>query len=820
MKFAASALVLCALSSNSNAFSVNQTPSLTTLSSGGSSTRLQVAQSNEGPPPKKKKGRQQQKKRRFAQDLPETPVVVFQPAPAQTRPKPRQDDEGQSEVGMDSRPRRKSPPALDNSNNMVQSSKSIDELENIMEKRWGVSHDKWSADFSEWEVADEEGNDTDKTKAMRKSVQSGRKVRSKAVFNPWDRLERKADYDKKEKRKQQREDDANTNASAFQDASSRQNSVLDRVRKNQERLQSKDKKPDDKEKTANKLEADFYDEDDEGYEPSPSISFNNGDDEELESDEEDFYSNIISPEPAGGAGSSKSVSKKVESQGGFFFNDVASDEDAPKPTIEFDLSEEEVEKRAKRADKHKKDKAKRASVIQKVDENGNKLFLTLKQAQRNCDEIINMQQEEGEEGVAELSSWEDIGITNPQLLENLSDMDCGSPLSVQDKACPSIVSGNDVLVSTHTGSGKTLAFLAPLAEQLLFDTENNKAGVKVIIVAPGRELASQIVAVARELLKGTGLTTMLAIGGTPFGRNYENIRKKKPEVIVGTPGRIAELVVGQPGDKGGKLKIANLQSIVLDECDALLEYKPHKDPTVATLDVLKRRHGDSLQSILCSATAGDLLGKAVLDDFLRPGYAEAQSDDGDKMITSGEKKTTRVSRTAIHGVVRVDHQRYAIDTLRKVLYTEPAPQQALIFVDNARRVGIVVSKLAELGIIAAPLHGGQGSEKGDRAEVNKALREGFVGLVVATEMAARGLDAPYLTHVINLDLPTDASHYAHRAGRCGRGGRPGVVVNIAVGSREKNVPKKFAEALDIDMHLTEAQAGQLKIMEEKNDEEI
>jgi ATP-dependent RNA helicase DeaD len=153
------------------------------------------------------------------------------------------------------------------------------------------------------------------------------------------------------------------------------------------------------------------------------------------------------------------------------------------------------------------------------------------------------------------------------------------------------------------------------------------------------------------------------------------------------------------------------------------------------------------------------------------------------------------------------------------LYTEPAPQQVLIFVDNARRVGIVVDKLAQLGIIAAPLHGGQGSEKGDRAEVNKALREGFVGIVVATEMAARGIDAPFLTHVINLDLPTDASHYAHRAGRCGRGGRPGVVVNIAVGAREKNVPMKFAKALDIDMYLTEPQAGKLAILENTNSDE-
>ena len=117
-----------------------------------------------------------------------------------------------------------------------------------------------------------------------------------------------------------------------------------------------------------------------------------------------------------------------------------------------------------------------------------------------------------------------------------------------------------------------------------------------------------------------------------------------------------------------------------------------------------------------------------------------------------------------------------------------------------------------MGIVAAPLHGGGG--KSDRAEVNKALREGYVGLVVATEMAARGIDAPYLTHVINLDLPTDASHYAHRAGRCGRGGRPGVALTITCDHREKGVPKRMAEELGITMHTVEAREGKLRIVQE------
>jgi len=126
---------------------------------------------------------------------------------------------------------------------------------------------------------------------------------------------------------------------------------------------------------------------------------------------------------------------------------------------------------------------------------------------------------------------------------------------------------------------------------------------------------------------------------------------------------------------------------------------------------------------------------------------------------------------------------------------------------------MIVFQLAEMGIVAAPLHGGKGSEKGDRAEVSKALREGYVGIVVATELAARGLDAPLLTHVINLELPTDASHYAHRAGRCGRGGRPGVVINLTTSSVDRNVPNRFAEELGIVMHMVEPRNGKLNIVQ-------
>jgi ATP-dependent RNA helicase DeaD len=267
--------------------------------------------------------------------------------------------------------------------------------------------------------------------------------------------------------------------------------------------------------------------------------------------------------------------------------------------------------------------------------------------------------------------------------------------------------------------------------------------------------------------------------------------------------------------RSGRLKVANLEAVVLDEFDALLEYRPHRDPTAAIMANLRKRHGDSLQSVLCSATASNLIGSRKVDSLLRKGHVKAMADQNDKLVTSAgaTPATARVSLTVMHGVIHVPHRRLALETLRKVLHTEPIPQQVLVFADNARRVDIVVEKLGRMGIIAAPLHGGFGSEKADRAEVSRGLREGYIGIVVATELAARGLDAPLLTHVINLDLPTDASHYAHRAGRCGRGGRPGVVVNLTTNPKERNVPHRIAGSLGIAMHTVEARSGKLAVVE-------
>lgn len=143
-----------------------------------------------------------------------------------------------------------------------------------------------------------------------------------------------------------------------------------------------------------------------------------------------------------------------------------------------------------------------------------------------------------------------------------------------------------------------------------------------------------------------------------------------------------------------------MQTIVLDEFDALLQYDAHKEPTNVIIDAINRQHGQSLQRILCSATASDMMSTktgANVDNYLRPGYAHASIDETDLLVTSGVKgktaTSTRVSKTTIHGALHVPHQRLALDAVRRILNSDPVVQQALIFVDSPRRVEIVIEKV-------------------------------------------------------------------------------------------------------------------------------
>lgn len=556
---------------------------------------------------------------------------------------------------------------------------SIEELEARLSKRWRTS------------VAAYDG----------KSVDSRRVVKSKPVIDPWSK-----------------EESSNMNQNDY--------IGLERVK----RFQNKFMVTGDTGDIEVSLGQDeYYDDDDievmEVFE-----------DEDVDEKLDDFLADLTPPsqtvEKSPTLNSEKlSVKKDALNQesgqsGGFFFRQSSTEVERIKTEVHhFDtLSGQRQSSSSKIKDKvtvsaEKKDKSKKDSHPGQtlLDKNGNELFFTLDLARQQLrrvnhlnsnesnanDEIWGISQKDiisnstvtslDNESDRRIKSFYDIGITDETILENLERIGCSKPLPVQLASCTPILDGNDVLISTHTGSGKTVAFLAPLIVKIISRCRSVHEGEQtssqqpqVFVVVPGRELASQLVAVARELLVGTKMKVGLAIGGTPFQRCFDTIRRNKPSIVVGTPGRIAELLVGREGEKTGKLKLSNCFSFVFDEFDALFQFQVHREPTMAIWNTVSKLHKQKkIQTVLCSATAADF-SEEKLSQFLHADYAHVSVGESEQMMTQGTK--TRMSLTTIHGVIHLDHRRFAIESIRKILHTDPTPQQVLIFVNNARRVSI------------------------------------------------------------------------------------------------------------------------------------
>lgn len=397
---------------------------------------------------------------------------------------------------------------------MWRTGKSIDDIEANMAKRWGTELGKWAADPNEYELEDGDQDD---------NFQSQQTFRGKPVLDPWQKEELKA-------RPRDQTTPVVDQAGAFASTSDEE-MILNMARRNQlqPRPATRSRKLSwgDLVQDVEPLDEvnEFYDEDDEGFEEkndSNSGAYNYD------------VGKLISPKPVGSLGSKNAAPTKL----GYFFNSNTGGED------EVVVASSELST--------PKQSSKSQVPSSLLGEDGNPLFLTLAQAELNFrDSIVSHTSSQFEVSPVSTDStaWNQLGVTSKRLLQNLQSMGCEAPLSVQKKSCPPILTGNDVLVGTYTGSGKTLAFLVPLVQRLLFEAPSSGDGIQILILAPGRELASQIANVARSLVEGTGLSIVLAIGGTTFSRNLEQIRKRKPTIIVGTPGRIAELVVGQPGEK-------------------------------------------------------------------------------------------------------------------------------------------------------------------------------------------------------------------------------------------------------------------------------
>jgi ATP-dependent RNA helicase DeaD len=339
----------------------------------------------------------------------------------------------------------------------------------------------------------------------------------------------------------------------------------------------------------------------------------------------------------------------------------------------------------------------------------------------------------------------------PQLVAALAALGYEEPTPIQREAIPPILAGRDLLGQAATGTGKTAAFALPILERL---AENTRSGAAMaLILVPTRELAVQVSEATHKYGRELGARVLPIYGGQPAGRQIASI-KRGVDVVVATPGRALDLM------NRGVLKLGGLKLTVLDEADEMLDMGFAED-----IESILEGTPDGVQTVLFSATMPPRLDKMTrryLRDPVRIEIARAPVADGDGPL---------VRQTAY--VVQRAHKAAA---LGRVLDVE-APAAAIVFCRTRAEVDGLTDTLNGRGYRAEALHGGLTQDQRDK--VMGRLRSGTSELLVATDVAARGLDIDQLTHVINYDVPAAPESYVHRIGRVGRAGREGVAITLA-----------------------------------------
>ncbi len=327
-----------------------------------------------------------------------------------------------------------------------------------------------------------------------------------------------------------------------------------------------------------------------------------------------------------------------------------------------------------------------------------------------------------------------------QLHHNIAKKGYETPSAIQDQAIPHIIEGKDVIGLANTGTGKTAAFLLPIIER--------QSGImlrpSVLIVAPTRELAQQIDEQFREFSKGMNLYSALIVGGVSVDRQIRDI-KRRPHFIIGTPGRLKDLMQRR------LLKLDNMTTLVLDEADRMLDMGFLPDIR-QIVDAMPRER----QTLFFSATITPEI-QALVNTFLN----------------NPETVSVRTAETSEHveqDVIETRDKTHKVEVLTDMLRNE-GYDKVLVFGETKFGVQRLSDHLDNSGIPSVAIHGNKNQSQRQRAL--KQFKDEKVKVLVATDVAARGLDIPNVSHVINFDTPQTYEDYVHRIGRTGRGGASG-----------------------------------------------
>jgi ATP-dependent RNA helicase DeaD len=341
----------------------------------------------------------------------------------------------------------------------------------------------------------------------------------------------------------------------------------------------------------------------------------------------------------------------------------------------------------------------------------------------------------------------ELGL-RPELLGALTALGYEEPTPIQREAIPPLLGGRDLVGQAATGTGKTAAFALPLLQSLSGDRRQGPSG---LVLVPTRELAVQVSEALHRYGKEIGARTVPLYGGQPIGRQLRAL-DQGADIIVATPGRALDHL------QRGTLRLEGVATVVLDEADEMLDMGFAED-----LEALLEATPHGRQTVLFSATLPariDAIAERHQHDPVRIRIREDVTGGGGQ----------------VREVAYIVHRSYKPAALGRILDVE-SPTAALVFCRTRSEVDQLTETLNGRGYRAEALHGGMGQEQRDR--VMGRLRAGTADLIVATDVAARGLDVEGLTHVVNYDVPSSVESYVHRTGRVGRAGRAGTALTLA-----------------------------------------
>ncbi len=362
-------------------------------------------------------------------------------------------------------------------------------------------------------------------------------------------------------------------------------------------------------------------------------------------------------------------------------------------------------------------------------------------------------------------SFESLGLSK-SLLHAVSKKGYTTPSVIQEKAIPHILKRRDVMASAQTGTGKTAGFTLPILQILSESNQPKRRPIRALVLTPTRELAAQVEANVKEYGEFLHLESAVIFGGVNQTPQVRQLRHGV-DILIATPGRLLDLV-GQ-----GHLSLAHVEILVLDEADRMLDMGFLRD-IKRILPLLPPKRQNLLFSATFSKEIKELAGSFLYDPIL----VEATPEN-----TAVEKIEQRV---------------YQVDKAKKPLVVikmieEGDWQQVLIFMRTKHACNRLAERLTKSGIVSSAIHGNK--SQGARTKALDGFKKGTVRVLVATDIAARGLDIPLLPHVINFELPKVAEDYVHRIGRTGRAGASGEAISL-VDADEVTLVRSIEKLLD------------------------